>query len=145
MEALLGVLLGFVVGQTVKFFFEPVYRLREAIGQVDYVLGYYAEVYMNPRARISYPAEARDALRRAAFELRVKAAAVPGLRFFSKIRLTPSERLLIEASRNLIGLSNNLSGHQTERQYNEQRYNQIIQALGLHEWDNKAASGVVDK
>jgi hypothetical protein len=45
---LLAVLLGFVIGQVVKFFFEPVYRLREVIGRVDYVLGFYSSVYMNP-------------------------------------------------------------------------------------------------
>lgn len=131
---LAGALIGFVVGQIVKFFFEPIYRLREAIGQVDYILGFYADVYMNPGDRISYPQEAQEALRRAAIELRTKAAAVPGLLFFSKIRLIPNESSIREASGNLTGLSNNLSGPQTRRSFNEQRRREIIKALGLREW-----------
>jgi hypothetical protein len=134
METVLAALLGFVVGQIVKFFFEPVYRLREAIGQVDYVLGFYADVYANPTERRTYPVEARDALRRAAYDLRAKAAAVPGLPAFSLIRLTPSEKSILGASSNLIGLSNNLAGPQTDQKFNEQRQREIVKALRLREW-----------
>ena len=141
MNAVLGALLGFVIGQIVKFVFEPVYRLREWVGRVDFLLGYYSNVYMNPRGLAEgYSAEAQKELRTVAFELRAKAAAVVWLPFFSAIKLTPSESAIYEASKELTGLSNSLR-ELTEIDLtaasNKNRRDRIVKVLGLRDWTNR--------
>jgi len=95
---------------------------------------------MNPGPRREYPVESGDALRHAAFDLRAKSAAVPGLIFFPTIRLVPAERSILQASENLIGLSNSLFGGDDYRKTNEERRLAIIAALRLHVWTAESSN-----
>jgi hypothetical protein len=137
MDALLGALLGFVIGQVVKFIVEPVHKLRDTIGRADFLLGYYSDVYTNPRGSSeAHPTEAQERLRTVAFELREKAAALIRLDLFAKLKLTPDEKSIYKASWDFIELSNSLQCPApllpSYRESNRERRDGIVQALGLH-------------
>jgi hypothetical protein len=106
---------------------------------------------MNPGSRSEYPTEAHDGLRRAAFDLRAKATAVPCYRFFSWIRMIPSDSAVNEVTINLTGLSNNLDAPEglldEWRAFNEKRRQKIMTALGLSDllWDYLSKGGTTEK
>jgi len=106
----LGGVLVYVLGHMLeKFVLEPVLEQRRLIGQIASSLVFYANEYSNPgKGRPEAMAEARDAFRDQASELRASAYTVPCYGIFAWLRRVPALRAVIQASHDLIGLSNSI-------------------------------------
>lgn len=122
-----------VAGQVViRFFIDPIIKLREMIGDIADTIIFYASIYANPGVASDEDSdEASDALRQKASLLRARANAVPLYRLFSFFRIVPNQKAIAKASRNLIGLSNSV--HQGDAMENHDRQDQIRKALCLPE------------
>jgi hypothetical protein len=121
----------YVCGQvTTRFFIDPYHEYLKTVGEIADTLVYYANVYMNPgsgdRERMD---EASKILRQKASLLRVRAYAIPCHAWFAKLKLVPSQALIMKASAALIGLSNAV--HSGDLTHNAKRQKEIIDALRL--------------
>ena len=93
-----------------KLFFEPVLALRKTLGEISYCLQYNAWVfYMGPP---NVPKERYEKvfeeLRSVTARLRADANAIFAYDFFAEAGLIPPHKDLVEASGNLIRISNQL-------------------------------------
>ncbi len=116
---LCGGIVLFVITRIVEsLFITPLIKLREQIGVINDRLIYYADRIANP-AVISFSELGSDFaqqlemirldIRSGATQLRSKAHAVPGLKYWHMVRLAPSPAQIKDASKEIIGLSNSLS------------------------------------
>ena len=108
---IIGGVLIFVIGQVfLKFFIEPIHKLRAQIGRITDSLIYYANVYFNPgMSKLDDAKEASSELRKLGSELMAKRSVVPCYRFWSLLRVVPKLSDISRAHHSLIGLSNGLS------------------------------------
>ncbi len=166
---LLGVL-AFLVGQFVlRFVFEPVVELRRTIGKVGYALAHYGRVYTRPgppvhfveeselrgKEPIQYKIEVRAAqdrgkatreFRRFGSLLRAQHKAIVWAWMARGLRLCPSAENITAASKELMGLSNNIEFYPeihpdwSEKRHrisheNRERRAKIRELLGLPDED----------
>jgi len=126
-----GIIL-FVLGQIIeKWFIEPVLAFKRAKGGVAWVLTFYADIYSNPGiTKPELMEEASKALRKKASDLMETINAIP-TNFLSR----RSKGNILEASRNLIGLSNAVYDINSVISNREKR-KRIVELLGLDKvWD----------
>lgn len=111
-----------VIGQLIKsFFIEPIIELHKLIGEIDYSLHFYADLYANPGvAKSELMDEAKNTIRQQASQLRAKAYA---------IRLFWLRKNVIEASDVLTRLSNSI--HEGNAQLNIEDRNKIRKLLHI--------------
>ncbi len=112
----------FVIGQiATQFFIKPIYELRMAIGKIADALIFHAPSYRSEDGRV------QDCFRQKASDLLARAYGVPFYRvvWFVSMGMIPSKGSILEASKGLIGLSNNPSDARTWR-------GKICKALGLN-------------
>ena len=100
----------FVFGQLVgKFFIEPIHEQSKLIGEIANSLIIYADLYANPgTGRPEAMDEAATVFRQQASQLRVTSRSIPWYGLWVFLRFVPKRVNIIEASRNLIGLSNSI-------------------------------------
>jgi len=95
----------FVIGQVaIRFFLDPVSQLRKLIGEIAYSLDYYANVDFRD---LEASKEARQKYRHQACHMRELLYQIPCYIFFEKVHILPMRRHVEQASRHMIGLSNN--------------------------------------
>ena len=126
-----GVLV-FTVGQViVRFVIEPLQERAKLVGQIADSLIYYANVYSNPNQTTGPEAEeAKRILRQHASQLLSKTHAIPCyclVEGLGGIRASCIEK----ASKELIGLSNSVSGDARVADHNYQRRKNITKLLRL--------------
>ncbi len=100
-----------VIGQlTLRFFIEPIHDQAKAIGEIVYVLMFYADLYANPGA-VTAPESQRvaaDALRKTASQLMAASHRIRAYGLWAWLRFAPPFRGVLEATRDLIFLSNSV-------------------------------------
>jgi len=106
----LGGVIVLVLGQVaVKFFIEPLQEYSKLLGEIAHSLTYYANVYSGAgglsKERVD---EASGTLRRQASQLRAAAWTIRWYWLWRVLGMVPRKRDMIEASVNLIGLSNSM-------------------------------------
>lgn len=116
----------YVVGQLLsKFFIEPLYELRKAIGEVRFVLEYHRATIHTPAGRTQSKSDmARDSLMKCSSDLISKLHAVPKYNMARAVALCglPGRLQIEQAAVQLRGLSTYL--HDTEDKANS--YIEII-------------------
>lgn len=94
-----------VVGQLlIRFFIEPIHDQAKVIGEIAYVLMFYADIYANPGALTAPELQrvAADALRRSASQLMATSHPIRAYGLWALLRLTPSFRGVLQATHDLI-------------------------------------------
>jgi hypothetical protein len=98
----------YVAGQFVhKFFLEPIQEQRRLIGEVAFVIVFYANIdreLSTPEER----AEAKKVIRKLASQFRATLWTIPLYRLFAFLRFVPKRDAVMKASSGLIGFSNSL-------------------------------------
>lgn len=125
----------YVFGQlVVKLLVEPVQDLRRTIGLISHATIEHAGVFGNPGvSKVEVAQAASTELRRLSSQLQSHLYLVPAYDITARVfRLPPRENLL-EASKALIGLSNNLF-HAGERsiEWNMKWLAKVCDALGIY-------------
>ena len=143
----------FVVGQfIVKALIEPYRDLAKVIGEIAFVLIFYANVYTKPgipeleNASVTPSAEPDEsisrrtkqlddvqvAFRKLASDLMARRHAIPVYVLWETFRLVPKRSDILAASRSLIRISNNMfnSGYEPAEQ-NKQDRREIERCFGL--------------
>ncbi len=98
-----------VIGQfALRFFIEPIHDQAKAIGEIVYVLIFYADLYANPGAVVAPESQrvAADALRKSASQLMAASHGIRAYGVWAWLRFAPPFRAVLEATRDLIFLSN---------------------------------------
>lgn len=129
---ILGGISVFVVGQIVsKFLIEPIHEQSKIIGKIADSLIFYANLYSNPGSNIPREEsdEASRTIRQQASQLMAKSHAVRWYRLWQFFRVVPRYDDIVEASKNLIGLSN--SFRHGEAIQNDKRRREIERLLGI--------------
>jgi len=123
----------FVIGQLlVKFIIDPIKELKQVIGEIQFSLTFHAQAIYTPVGDEVGEDVAQKEIRKLASSLRSKVEMIPCYRFFSKILgdFLPPKNSIIDASVQLIGLSNSL--HQWDRsKKNSGRVKKIQELLVL--------------
>jgi hypothetical protein len=136
----LGAVLVFVIGQLLaKLVIEPVQDLKKVLGEIQHALIYHAQAALTPVGDRPAEDEAAKAFRKLACDLRSKVGAIPFYAFWANISRGFLPKLLasLEASRNLIGLSNSVYDvNRYER--NPNRIAKIHRLLGLEPMEEEA-------
>jgi len=105
-----GVLV-FMLGQiVVKFVIDPIKELKELLGEIQFSLIFYAQAIYTPVDDRAGEDAAQKVIRDLASKLRAKTEVIPWYSFFSRISkgFLPLKKNVMEASSQLIGLSNSL-------------------------------------
>lgn len=104
---LIGVLV-YVFGRIIeKFIIEPIQKLKSCIGEIQTELIFCADVYSNPDSfDNNKKLEVSRVLRRLSAVLNSNIIQIPFVNFFSKLKLIPDYNNTIQASSELMGLSN---------------------------------------
>jgi len=107
---ILGGIFVLVVGQIViKFFIEPIHEQSNIVGEIAESLVYYARQYSNPGSgKPEEMYEAAKVFRQLASRLIARTHAIRWYKFWQSRRIVPQWDDVIEASRNLTGLSNSI-------------------------------------
>ena len=104
-----GGVLVFVGGQIiVRFFIDPYHEYRKLVGEIADALVYYANVTGSSREERQH--EASNVFRQKASLLRVRAYAIPRYDWFVKANAVPAWNSIMDASVNLLALSNDVYG-----------------------------------
>jgi len=121
----------FLIGQTVlKLFVEPWQVQRECMAKIAHHLLLYANVYSNPGIGTEEAnREASTETRKLASELIASCHRIPFYNALSKCGLFPKRESILEAQKNLIGLSN--STHSGEPLHNASRSDKIKELLDI--------------
>ena len=121
----------FVIGQIIlKLFVEPWQLQRECIAKIAHHLLLYANVYSNPGVGTDEAnREASAETRKLAAELIASCRRIPFYDVLSSWKLFPKMEQILEAQKNLIGLSN--STHSGDPLHNASRSDKIKEALGI--------------
>jgi len=112
----------FVCGQIItKFFIEPIHEQKRLIGEIADSLIFYANLYGNPEyPKTEKTYEASKVLRQQASQLRAKTHAIPWYKLWQFLSIVPKGSNVVEASSNLIGLSNVMCDDHYQRALKEQ-------------------------
>ena len=125
----LGGILVFVVGRIIeKFSIEPIHEQLRLTGEIADSLIFYANLYSSPG--IGKPEkmdEASKVLRQQASQLMAKTHAIPWYKLWQFLRIVPKHADVIEASKDLKGLSNSI--HQGDPMVNHNRRKKIEKRL----------------
>ena len=129
----LGGILVFVVGRIIeKFAIEPIHEQSKLIGEIADSLIFYADLYSNPGSgQREQMDEAKKVLREQASQLIARNNMIPCYKFWRYLSLghLPKRADIIEARKNLIGLSNSI--HRGDPYANERRREEIEKRLGI--------------
>jgi len=122
----------YVAGQVLsKWFLDPLISQREAIARIVDALIYYANVFGNPgHGPPERMDEARRVLRERATEIRVRSFAIPAYRIWSCLRIALPYDKIVDASQELIGLSNSVHDNGLAME-NVARRKQVLHLLGI--------------
>lgn len=149
MQALLSALIGFILGQIVKFFIEPIHEQRKLIGSILETLTFYQNCIFYPGSvddditeedinsmpanqSIKKRAEAEDTLRKHASAIVSLTYATSLYWFWELLRLVRPKESLKKAHDHLIFLSNSVRrGNASE---NREEFNALVLELGLCEY-----------
>jgi len=114
----------------IKFFIEPIHKQKELIGEIADALIFYANVYSNPGTCSKQKNdEASDRLRQLASYLISKTHIIKWYKLFSWLKIVPKKEKILEAHKELIGLSNSVySGRPLE---NHERRKKIEKYLNI--------------
>ncbi|MEH2415452.1 hypothetical protein [Nostoc sp.] len=98
----------FILGQLVlKLIIEPIQEFRKTVADIAFALIEYANIYSNPGyAGNELENKASQELRKLSSRLNAQIYLIPGYTTISKLFKLPSKTNLLEATRELIGLSN---------------------------------------
>ena len=125
----------FVIGQILlKMILEPIQELKKAIGDIEYNLVEYAQVYANPKPPDhEHQTEMSRRMRALASNLNARMCVVPAYDKIGALFGLPMQQNVVLARRELIALSNGFDGC-LENQgilncYSAQR---VRDALGIH-------------
>ena len=128
---ILGGILVFVVGRIIeRFSIEPIHEQLRLTGEIADSLIFYANLYSSPG--IGNPekmGEASKVLRQQASQLMARTHVIPWYKLWQLLRIVPKHTDVIEASRNLIGLSNSI--HQGDPMVNNDRRKEIEKRLRI--------------
>jgi len=129
----LGGILVFVVGRIIeKFVIEPIHEQSRLIGEIADSLIFYADLYSNPGiGKREQMDEAKKVLREQASQLITRNNMIPCYKFWRYLSLghLPKRADIIEAQKNLIGLSNSI--HRGDPDVNARRRKEIEKRLGI--------------
>lgn len=124
----------FVLGQlTLKLLIEPIHDFRRTIADIALSLIEYANIYANPGvAGSEVEKQASAELRRLSSRLNAQMYLIPCYRSTSKIFRLPLRDKVVEATSNLIGLSNSMFKSASDLiPMNVERVDKIRNALGI--------------
>src|SRR2546427_7286581 len=114
----------------VRFVVEPLHEQAKAIGEVVYVLIFYADLYANPGGVITPAHQAAvDALRKSASQLMATSHGVRAYWLWACLRMAPPFGHMLEATRSLIFLSNSV--YRGDRAENRTARTRSIKSLRL--------------
>lgn len=124
-------IIGFVAHQVItRFIIEPIHEQSKLIGEIAESLVFYADLYYNPGiGSFEEMAEASKVLRRQASRLRATTDTIRYYTVWQSRGIVPSQANVIEASKNLIGLSNCI--HQGDPKHNHIRQERIKELLRI--------------
>jgi hypothetical protein len=109
-----GVLI-FIIGQAfLRFVMEPIQEFHKLRGEISSALIYYANVLINERPLEKQAADGAEAYRQFASRLMALIAGIPCYKVWSWLRIVPQYKSVVQASRELIGLSNYIYVGKTE-------------------------------
>lgn len=127
----------FTIGKLIeKFVIDPIHELKKSLCEIQFSLAFHAQAILTPSGNVEKEDEAQKELRKASCELRSKVAAIPFYGFWSFIsfRSIPSKKKSIEASKQIMGLSNSV--HQNDRsEKNGERISRIEKLLNYEPTD----------
>jgi len=131
-----GVLI-FVLGQMIlKFVIEPIHEFNKLKGEIAYSLVFYANVYMNVPLSYTDLSEdrqdrdkAQQVFRGLASQLCPRARIIPWLKIWESLKFVPKYKNIIEATKDLIGLSNSI--HEVTTNVNRMRRERIEAHLNI--------------
>lgn len=105
-----GGIVVFVAGQLIaKFFIEPIHEQRRLVGEIEYSLIFYANLYSNPG--LGKPEEmdkASDMLRQQGSQLLARTRAITWYGVWQFFNIVPKHADVRDAAASLIGLSNSI-------------------------------------
>lgn len=121
----------YATGQVVsKFLIEPIHEQFEVVGEIAHSLIFYANQYSDPgQGRPEDMDEASRTLRQQSSLLLAKTHAIRCYGLWEVLRVVPKRSAVVEASKNLIGLSNSI--HEGNPHHNLIRRERIEQSLNL--------------
>jgi hypothetical protein len=121
----------YTMGQIIsKFFIEPIHSLLRCIGEISDSLIFYADQYSNPgTGKPDDMDKASRVFRQQASLLIARTHIIRWYSFFELLKLVPKRRAVIEASKNLIGLSNSI--HSGNALVNANRRREIERLLNI--------------
>ncbi|MEH1947986.1 MAG: hypothetical protein V7K77_13680 [Nostoc sp.] len=98
----------FILGQlALKLIIEPIQEFRKTLADIAFALIEYANIYSNPGcAGNELENKASEELRKLSSRLNAQIYLIPGYTNISKLFKLPSKANRVEATRELIGLSN---------------------------------------
>lgn len=143
MDVFLGIALpvatAIILHGLIGIYLEPAIKTRQTMGEIDFALFFYADIYSNPPPKDLIPErrkrmeEASTELRLLASRLRAQANGIPLYVPASFLCRLPSRNDIDTASRDLIGLSNSIFTPFDPAE-NTARRNQIQRLLALNVW-----------
>ena len=136
----LPVVIAILIHGLTRVYLDPAIETRHVIGEIDFALFFYADIYMNPGKgerkelpeRLERMDEASNELRRLSGQLRARAHSVPLYRPAMFLCRLPKRDEVEEASKELIFLANSIS--HGDRDENKKARNQIQKLLCLKVW-----------
>jgi len=142
MEIFLTVISGvlvFVLGQIINtFYLQPLNRQRETIGKISDAIIYYANLYTSPinKADSNFDrkeerSKAHEIFRNLAAELVSRTQQIPSYQALSSLRIVINKKVIVEARKNLIGLSNGMWPGHDDLEHNNRRREQLESQLNL--------------
>lgn len=142
MEIFLTVISGvlvFVLGQIINsFYIQTLIKQKETIGKISDAIIYYANLYTSPinRADSDFDRKeernkAHEIFRNLAAELISRTQQIPSYQFLSFLRIVIDKKVIIEARKNLIGLSNGMWPGHDDFEHNIRRREQLEKQLNL--------------
>lgn len=127
--------LTYVAGQLVlKLVIEPVHELRKTIGEISHLLIERANIIGNP----GYPPEdviaaTSEELRKQSAKLHAHLYLVPAYDAMARVFRLPARAAVLEASSNLIGLSNSIFRDRPNLdRINAKRREKVCDSLGIY-------------
>ena len=142
MEIFLTVISGvlvFVFGQIINtFYLQPLNKQKETVGKISDAIIFYANLYTSPIIktdsnfdRKEERQKAHEIFRNLAAELISRTQQIPSYQVFSFLRIVPTKKVIVEARKNLIGLSNGMWPDSDHLEYNDRRREQLEKQLNL--------------
>ena len=136
----LPVVIAILIHGLTRVYLDPAIETRHVIGEIDFSLFFYANIYMNPGKgerkelpeRLGRMDEASNELRRLSCQLRARAHSVPLYTPAMFLCRLPKKDNVEEASKELVFLANSIS--QGDRHENDKARKRIQELLCLKDW-----------